>query len=105
MHHGDALRRLTGNDVLVAALQRDPLRADVPARDRALLLYAAKLTLQPATVRAGDLAALRAVGWDDRAILDLNQVVAYFNYVNRIADGLGVRLEPDRVDPGQHRTP
>ena len=41
-----------------------------------------------------DLASLRAVGLDDRAIIDANQVVAYFNYVNRVADGLGVELEP-----------
>lgn len=40
-----------------------------------------------------DLDPLRAQGLDDRAIVDLNQVVAYFNYVNRIADGLGVELE------------
>ena len=76
----------------------------MPATDRALLLYAAKLTLQPASIGADDLAALRAAGWDDRAILDLNQVVAYCNYVNRSADGLGVRLESDRADPGQHAT-
>ncbi len=99
------MRRLTGNDALVSALQGDPLRADVPSRDRALLLYAAKLTLQPVTVGADDLAALRAAGWDDRAILDLNQVVAYFNYVNRIADGLGVRLESGRIGPGQRGIP
>ena len=41
----------------------------------------------------------------DRAILDLNQIVAYFNYVNRIADGLGVRLEAAITDPGQHAAP
>lgn len=41
-----------------------------------------------------DVDALRAVGLDDRAIVDANQVVAYFNYVNRVADGLGVELEP-----------
>jgi alkylhydroperoxidase family enzyme len=39
--------------------------------------------------------ALRALGWSDRAIHDAAQVTAYFNYINRIADGLGVDLEPD----------
>jgi len=63
-------------------------------RERALLRYAARLTREPASITRADLDALRAEGWDDRAILDLNQVVAYFNYVNRIANGLGVRLEP-----------
>lgn len=93
-HHGDALRRLIRDDGLVDALQADPLAVPVPARERALLRYAARLTREPASVTRADLDALRAEGWDDRAILDLNQVVAYVNYVNRIADGLGVRLEP-----------
>ncbi len=92
-HHGGALRRLIRHDGLVDALQVDPLAAPVPARERALLRYAARLTQEPASVTRADLDALHAEGWDDRAILDLNQVVAYFNYVNRIADGLGVRLE------------
>ena len=94
VHHGGALRRLTGDDALVTILQTDPLQAPLPSRERVLLLYAARLTREPASVGREDLDALRAEGWDDRAILDLNQVVAYFNYVNRIADGLGVRLEP-----------
>ena len=43
-----------------------------------------------------DVEALRAVGLDDRAIVDANQVVVYYKYVNRVADGLGVELEDDR---------
>ncbi len=93
-HHSGALRRLIRDDGLVDALQVDPLAAPVPARERALLRYAVRLTREPASVTRADLDAVRAEGWDDRAILDLNHVVAYFNYVNRIADGLGVRLEP-----------
>lgn len=93
-HHGGALRRLIRDDGLVDALRVDPLAAPVPARERALLRYAARLTQEPASVTRADLDALHAEGWDDRAILDLNHVVAYFSYVNRIADGLGVRLEP-----------
>jgi NAD(P)H-hydrate epimerase len=52
------------------------------------------LTREPSRVVHADLEPLRAQGLDDRAIVDLNQVVAYFNYVNRIAEGLGVELEP-----------
>jgi len=48
-------------------------------RERALLRYAARLTQEPASITRADLDALRAESWDDRAILDLNQVVAYFN--------------------------
>ena len=62
-------------------------------RLQALCTYALKLTREPAAVTEADVAALRAIGLDDRAIVDANQVVSYFNYVNRIADGLGVELE------------
>ena len=62
--------------------------------DRALLAYAVKLTLSPAGVTRADIDLLRSEGFDDRAIHDACQVVAYFAYVNRVADGLGVELEP-----------
>ena len=58
-----------------------------------MLNYAAKLTDRPADIFAKDIDQLRDVGFKDRAILDINQIVAYFAYVNRIADGLGVDLE------------
>ncbi len=60
---------------------------------RALCVYAVRLTSAPSTIQEDDLGALRAVGLDDRSIVDANQVVAYFNYVNRVAHGLGVELE------------
>jgi len=59
----------------------------------ALLAFAEKLTLTPAACTAEDVAALRLVGWDDRAIHDAVQVCAYFNYINRVADALGVHPE------------
>ena len=60
-----------------------------------MLAYAEKLTLRPAAVDESDLEPLRAAGLDDEAILHLCEVVAYFNFVNRTADGLGVTLEGD----------
>lgn len=57
--------------------------------------YAEKLTARPPRIGAADVAELRAAGLDDDAINDLAQVVAYFNYINRIAEGLGVDPEPD----------
>lgn len=59
----------------------------------ALCRYALQLTNTPSEVERADLEPLYEHGLDDRAIVDLNQVVAYFNYVNRIAEGLGVELE------------
>lgn len=57
---------------------------------KALLAYAEKLTTDPGNCGPSDIAVLRQNGWDDRAIHDATQVVSYFNYINRIADGLGV---------------
>lgn len=58
-----------------------------------MLDYAAKLTRAPGDMAEADIGQLRACGFSDRAILDIAQVVAYYAYVNRIADGLGVSLE------------
>jgi len=64
----------------------------------ALLVYADKLTRDPGSVTATDVEALRDAGWDDRGVTDAAQVCAYFNYINRIAEGLGVDPEP-WIDP------
>ena len=58
-----------------------------------MLDYAVKLTRYPASVGEGDVERLRAAGFTDRAVLDICQITAYYNYVNRLADGLGVELE------------
>ena len=80
-------------DHLLDALARNHTRLDLPTRDKAMLDYAAKLTLRPGEMTEGDVAALRDTGFDDRAIHDICAVTAYFAFVNRIADGLGVELE------------
>ena len=58
-----------------------------------MLDYSVKLTRRPHAVNEDDIQRLRDVGFDDTGILDICQVVSYFNYVNRLADGLGVELE------------
>ena len=59
----------------------------------AMLDYSVKLTERPENMILEDVERLKNVGFNDRAILDINQIVAYFAYVNRVADGLGVELE------------
>ncbi len=61
--------------------------------DRAMLDYAAKVTREPWKMEAADIDSLKEVGFDDRAILDICQITAYYAYANRMADGLGVELE------------
>ncbi|MBK7895603.1 MAG: hypothetical protein IPJ90_12150 [Anaerolineaceae bacterium] len=75
------------------ALVRDWRTAPLAAADRALCALAAKLTHHQAQMTPGDLDALRGHGFDDRAIHDAVQVIGYFNYINRIAHGLGVEPE------------
>lgn len=73
--------------------------AGVDVATSRLLEYAEKLTHSPASITAADIERLRSAGLDDQAISSATQVVAYFNYINRIAEGLGVPaedwLEPD----------
>ena len=78
---------------MVEALARDYTTADLSERDRAMLDYAARLTREPWAMGEQDVKKLRDSGFDDRAVLDICQITAYYAYVNRLADGLGVELE------------
>jgi len=70
--------------------------------DVALCEYTEKLTRAPSSVGPDDMAALRVVGLDDQGISSATQVVAYFNYINRIAEGLGVAKEDWLDHDGTH---
>ena len=95
VHHSAALAAEGGGPALTEAVVSADLTA-LPDRLRALCVYALKLTKTPHRMQPSDVDALRDVGLSDRDIVDANQVVAYFNYVNRVADGLGVELEAER---------
>jgi len=60
----------------------------------ALCAWAEKLTLTPTQMQKADVESLRQIGWSDLEIHDAAQAIAYFNYINRLADGLGVDPEP-----------
>ena len=66
-------------------------------RDLAVMQYAEKLTLTPAEMEKSDVDALKAAGMDDGQILEANQIIGYFNYVNRHLNGLGVTTDGDVV--------
>ena len=72
---------------------KDWRQAKLNDTDRALCAFAVKLTREPERMSQADLNRLRQHGLDDRAIHDATQVISYFNYINRVADALGVEPE------------
>ena len=84
---------MTLNKELVDALQKDYRSAPISEQDRTMLDYAVKLTKDATKVSPDDHARLRAVGFDDRGILQITLIASWFNYINRVADALGVGRE------------
>jgi len=78
----------------VRAIADDYKRAPLSPADLAMLGFVDKLTRTPGEMLASDVEGLRQSGFDDRAIHDLVLVASYYAFVNRVADGLGVELEP-----------
>lgn len=95
-HHGAALEHYWKDPELVEAFRQDPSSVDLAPFDRTLCEYAEDLTLHPGSANRADwIEKLLGHEASDRAILDANLVVAYFNFVNRLVLGLGVELEED----------
>jgi uncharacterized peroxidase-related enzyme len=88
-------------DAFVHAVVRDWRTAPLSAADRELCSFAEKLTHRQTDMSAEDLERLRGHGFDDRAIHDATQVVGYFNYITRVAEGLGIHAE-DFIRPWGH---
>lgn len=96
-HHSEALMEYAKDDALVKQLAKDCSKADLSPERKALCRFALGLTTDPATGRKEAVEDLRQAGFSDEDILHATEVVAYFNYVNRLVGGLGVELE----DPGE----
>lgn len=99
-HHFSGLQRLLGDapraQAIRAAIEaRRPQEAPLDAAQIAAMTYARKLTEAPAEMTEADVAALRATGWEDGEILEINQVCAYFAYANRTVLGLGCSTKGD----------
>ena len=84
------LRRATGDDELAEAILRDYTTASLSERELAMLDYAALLTEDAVKITPKDHARLRGLGFDDTAILQITLIAAWFNYINRVADSLGI---------------
>jgi uncharacterized peroxidase-related enzyme len=81
---------VTLDEELVRALQDDYTKAPISEQNRVMLDYAAQLTRDATRISPADHARLRAAGFDDRAILQITLIASWFNYINRVADALGV---------------
>ena len=93
--HSEFLRAVSREDALVDEVKLNPDGAELSDRERAMVDYALKLTRAPSTCRPDDMARLRSVGFDDLGILHIVTFTGWFNYINRVADGLGVELDQD----------
>jgi len=81
---------VTLDKALVDALQSDYRSAAISEQDRAMLDYVVKLTEDATQVSPDDHTKLRVAGFDDRGILQITLIASWFNYINRVADALGV---------------
>jgi uncharacterized peroxidase-related enzyme len=81
---------VTLDDELVAALRQDHTKASISEQDRAMLDYVVKITQDATKCSPADHARLREAGFDDRGILQITLIASWFNYINRVADALGV---------------
>lgn len=88
--HAEFLRRVTLDHELVQALRRDYRTAPIDERDRAMLDFVYKLTKDPIQITRADHERLHEAGFDDRGVLQITLIAAWFNYINRVADALGV---------------
>jgi uncharacterized peroxidase-related enzyme len=81
---------VTLDDSLVAAIREDHTTAPVSEQDHAMLAYAAQLTRDATRISPADHEKLRSAGFDDVGILQITLIASWFNYINRVADALGV---------------
>ena len=96
MAHGGFLRQHSGDPEYASHVIHDYRQADLDPQTRAILDYAVKLTLTPALMEEADIEALRSVGLTDEQALSTVAITCVFNFMNRLADGLGVEIPEGR---------
>jgi len=89
-HHAEALSHYERDNSQLRRMVSDFQFLDMPDKKARMLSYALKLTTSPSQVSDEDIQELKDVGYSDRDILDMNLIASYFNFVNRVALGLGV---------------
>jgi len=97
-HHAEALNFHWKDMEKVKSFYKDPEKADIKERLKAFVRYADKVTKQPSKTDKSDIESLREHGLGDKDILILNMIISYFNFVNRIALGLGVEFSKEEIE-------
>ena len=87
---------MTLDKALVEALEKDYKTAPITAQERIMVDYVVKLTKDATKIWKDDIEGLRQAGFDDRGILQITLIASWFNYINRVADALGVGREPSQ---------
>jgi len=97
LHHGEALLHYWEDQKRLDQFLEDPFSVELSQRAEALLTYAIKLTKEPKTFTNKDFTVLKEHGLSDEDILNVNLIVSYFNFVNRVAVGLGVHFSEEEI--------
>lgn len=92
--HREFLKRATGDEALVQAIHANPQTDMLSDADQAMVDYAIQITRDATAITPEYHARLRGVGFDDQGILQITLIAAWFNYINRVADSLGVGRDP-----------
>ena len=98
MAHGALLRQHSDDPQLASHVMHDYRNAELDARTRGMLDFAAQLTREPSSMQESDVEALRALGLSDEEILSVVLITCVFNFMTRLADGLGVQVPEGRQE-------
>jgi uncharacterized peroxidase-related enzyme len=96
-HHAEALKSYWKDDEKVKQAAEDFRKVDLTEKQNAMLEFAEKLTLHPGEMEENDVKSLREIGFGDEAILSITLITNYFNFVNRVANGLGVDFSEEEI--------
>ena len=98
MSHGGFLRQHSDDPELASHIMHDYTQADLDEQTRGMLDFAVKLTKDPSSNKKADVEHLRSLGLSDQQILSTVLITCVFNFMTRLADGLGVELPENRVE-------
>ena len=98
MSHGEFLRQHSDDPTLASHIMHDSARAELDPQTRGMLDFAVKLTQEPSSMEQGDVQVLRDLGLSDEQILSTVLITCVFNFMTRLADGLGVEITGERQE-------